>query len=63
MNEFEDIQSLYSYLEENALKYKYHHQISDLFKALRDILSKNEKSFDAEKAQWAVDFLYVFSSH
>lgn len=56
MNEFEDIQSLYSYLEENALKYKYHHQISDLFRALRDILSKDEKSFDAEKAQWEVDF-------
>ena len=56
MSEFEDIQSLCTYLEENALKYKYHHQVADLFRILRDRLSKGAKSLDAEKAQWEVDF-------
>ncbi|MGD0952093.1 MAG: hypothetical protein ABR985_06830 [Methanotrichaceae archaeon] len=56
MDEFKDIQSLCKYLEVDALKYKYHHQIADLFRVLRDKLSKDEKGSDAEKAQWEVDF-------
>ena len=56
MDEFEDIQSLYNYLEENALKYKYHHQIADLFRLLRDKLSMHENLSDVEKMQWEVDF-------
>ena len=57
MDEFEDIQSLCEYLEENAFKYKYEYSIADLFRALRDQLSKNGKSSDAEKAQWELDVL------
>jgi hypothetical protein len=49
MDEFKDIQSLCKYLEVDALKYKYHHQIADLFRVLRDKLSKDEKGSDAEK--------------
>ena len=56
MDEFKDIQSLGKYLEEDALKYKSHHQIADLFRVLRDKLSKDERASDAEKAQWEVDF-------
>lgn len=55
MDEFKDIPSLYKYLEEHALKYKYH-QIADLFRVLRDRLSKDEKASDAEKSQWEIDF-------
>lgn len=56
MIEFDDVQSLCKYLEDNVLKYKYPHQIADLFRILRDKLSNNEKSVDAEKAQWEIDF-------
>jgi len=55
MEEFEDIRSLNVFLEENALKYKYSHQISDLFRVLRDKL-KDEKESDVERAQWEIDF-------
>lgn len=56
MENFTDLKSLYEHLERNATDYKYSHQIGDLFQKLRDLMHKENKSNETEKAQWEVDF-------
>lgn len=55
MENFTDFQSLYNHLEKNAIDYKYPHQIANLFRELRDLKHKENKSDEAEKAQKEVD--------
>jgi hypothetical protein len=51
MEKFKDIQSLYEYLEENAIDYYIHSkQIADLFRDLRDT-----NSVDFSIIQWEID--------
>jgi len=47
---------IWEFLEINATDYKYSHQIGNLFQKLRDLKHKENKSNEAEKAQWEVDF-------
>ncbi len=56
MEDFTDFKSLYNHLEENATIYKYSYQIGNLFQKLRDLKHKENKSDEAEKAQWEIDF-------
>lgn len=56
MKNFTDLRSLYYHLEKNATDYKYIHEIGNLFQKLRDLKHKENKSDEAEKAQWEVDF-------
>ena len=56
MENFTDLKSLCNHLEKNATDYKYSHQIGNLFQKLRDLKHKENKSDEAEKAQWEVDF-------
>lgn len=56
MENFTDLKSLCNHLEKNAADYKYSHQIGNLFQKLRDLKHKENKSDEAEKAQWEVDF-------
>lgn len=37
MGKYNELESIYEHLEENALDYKYSHQIAELFKNLRDL--------------------------
>jgi hypothetical protein len=56
MENFPDLDTLYQYLEEKALDYKYPDQIADLFRKLRD-LKHSENEFDeAKKEQCEIDF-------
>jgi hypothetical protein len=57
MENFTDIISLYNHLEENAVNYKYSHQIGNLFQGLRDLKQKEQQVEEAQKAQWEIDFL------
>ncbi|MCK4307705.1 DUF4209 domain-containing protein [candidate division WOR-3 bacterium] len=56
MENFADLKSLCNYLEKTATDYKYSHQIGNLFQKLRDLKHKQNKSDEAEKSQWEVDF-------
>src|SRR3989304_8564730 len=56
MENFNDLESLYKHLEEKALDYKYPHQIGNLFQKLRDIKHEENKTEEAEKTQWEIDF-------
>lgn len=59
MESFTDLKSLCNHLEKNATDYKYSHQIGNLFQKLRDLKHKENKSDEAEKAQWEVDFFNI----
>ncbi|HPC35071.1 MAG TPA: DUF4209 domain-containing protein [Candidatus Marinimicrobia bacterium] len=56
MENFTDLKSLYNHLEKNAVDYKYPHQIGSLFQKLRDLKHNENKSDEAEKSQWEIDF-------
>ncbi len=56
MENITDLKSLCNHLEKDATDYKYSHQIGNLFQKLRDLKHKENKSDEAEKAQWEVDF-------
>lgn len=56
MENLTEIESLYKHLEDKALDYKYPHQIGNLFKNIRDLKSKENKSNVANKSQWELDF-------
>lgn len=56
MKDFTDLNSLHKHLEEKAVEYKYPHHISSLFQKVRDLETKEDKSIEAEKAQWEIDF-------
>ena len=55
MENFTNLKSLYNHLEKNATDYKYSHQIGNVFQKLRDLKHEENKSDEAEKAQWEVD--------
>ena len=52
---FSDLESIHSYLEENALNYKHFHQISDIFINFRDHIHNETNSNEVEKAQWEIN--------
>lgn len=56
MRNLNNLESIYVHLEENAIDYKYPHQIGELFKKLRDQKHQEEKAEEVEKAQWEIDF-------
>jgi len=56
MESFTGLKSLHNHLEENASAYRDCHEIGNLFQKLRDLKHKENKSDEAEKAQWEVDF-------
>lgn len=56
MSDFDDLESLYTHLEQHAFDYKYPHQIAGLFRGVRDLKHKESDSNEVEKAQWEVDF-------
>jgi len=56
MENFNDFKPLYDHLEKNVVAYKDPHEIGNLFQKLRDLKHKENKSDEAEKAQWEVDF-------
>ncbi|SHH27568.1 DUF4209 domain-containing protein [Thermosipho atlanticus] len=56
MNNFSNLESLYKYLEENAMNYENPQQIGNLFLKLRDLKLKENKTKEAKKVQWEVDF-------
>lgn len=56
MENFTNLKSLCNHLEKNATDYKYSHHIGNLFQKMRDLKHKENKSDEAEKAQWEVDF-------
>lgn len=58
MEGFTDFDSIYNHLDDNALNFKYEHVPGDLFKSLRDLMIKENKKEEAEKAQWEIDFFY-----
>jgi hypothetical protein len=61
MSEFKSLEELYIHLEQDALTYKYSHQIGNLFKNLRDKLYENNDKKSAKIAQWEIDvFNFVF---
>jgi len=56
MGNLNDFESLYNHIEENGMTYEYPHQIAELFKRLRDSKHKENKTDEAEKAQWEIEF-------
>jgi hypothetical protein len=61
MEEFTDLNSLYTYLEKNATNYKYSHQIGNLFQKLKYLYDGEKKTNEAEMAQWEIDFFYFMT--
>lgn len=58
INNFNDFESAYKHIEDNALCYRYPHQIGSLFKELRDLKQKENNFDEVEKAQWEIDFFH-----
>jgi len=56
MGKYNELESIYEHLEENALDYKYPHQIAELFKNLRDLKHQENETDEVKKAQWEIDF-------
>lgn len=51
-----NLHGIYKHLEENALDYKYPHQIAALFQKIRDEMHEKGNTVEELKAQWEVDF-------
>jgi len=56
MENFTDIKSIYYHLENNAISYRYSHEIANLFLMPRDLKLKEGNTAEAEIAQWEIDF-------
>ncbi len=54
MNQFSDLQSVYDYIEQYSIKER-HARIADIFKQVRDVLFKQGKAEESQKAQVEVD--------
>lgn len=55
MEDFDSLEACYAYLEQNALNYKFLHQIADLFHKVRDKMHTEKKIAEEAKAQWEMD--------
>lgn len=55
MNDLHDLISLYQHLEKDADKYKYAHQIADLFNKVRELMLKENDIAQAELVKWEID--------
>ncbi len=62
MDDFKDLNSIYTYIEANAIDFKFSNQIADIFKNFRDVKLKEDKKKEAYKAQWELDF-FSFGIH
>ena len=62
MDDFKDLNSIYTYIEVNAINYKFSNQIADIFKNFRDLKLKEDKKEEAYRAQWELDF-FSFGIH
>ncbi len=61
MNQFSDLQSVYDYIEQYSIK-ESHARIADIFKQVRDLLFKQGKEEESQKAQVEVD-VFCFQIH
>ena len=57
MTDFNNLESLYKHLEDQALTDRHFHQARDLFKEFRDANQENNPG-ESEKAQWEIYFLW-----
>ena len=57
MTDFDDLESLYEYVEAQALADREFHQIKTLFLKFRDEKLQENNSGEVEKAQWEIHFL------
>lgn len=55
VKDFSDLQSIYLYLEDNALNYRYPFQIGDIFRLLRDKKYEEKNTDEATKCQYEID--------
>lgn len=62
MDDFKDLNGIYTYIEANAINYKFSNQIGDIFKNFRDLILKENKKEESSKAQWELDF-FSFGIH
>lgn len=62
MDDFKDLNSIYIYIEANAIDYKFSDRIADIFKNFRDLKFKEDNKKEAYRAQWELDF-FSFSIH
>ena len=53
-----NLESIYEHIENEAIKYKYPHQIATLFRNLRDKKIEEDLTKEAEIAQWEIDFFH-----
>ena len=56
MEKFDDIESLYEHIEENAIEYQFSYEIGDLFRDFIKSKCSSEQPDEKQKAQWEVDF-------
>jgi len=56
MENFSDLESLYSCLEKKAIDHEFSFQTGELFQKLRDLKHRQNNPAEAEIAQWEVDF-------
>ena len=57
MSDFNNLETLYTHLEEEVLTYDHYFEITDLFKKFRDAKLKENNAEEAEKAQWEIHYL------
>lgn len=57
MGQFENLQTLYDYLELNALNYDETYQIAELFSKFKN-MKHQDNAEEAEKAQWLINAFY-----
>ena len=56
MRNFQELEEVTKFLENNCLDFKYPHQIANLFQKIRDLKHQENKPEDVMKAQWEIDF-------
>jgi hypothetical protein len=60
LQELDSLEACYAHIEQNAINYRYLHQIADLFSKVRDKMHVEKKTEEEQKAQWEMD-LFNFS--
>jgi hypothetical protein len=58
VSDFSDLTSLYTHLEENAINYRYQHQIANLFSRLQEKMRLQQRNDLETKAEWENKFFF-----
>jgi hypothetical protein len=58
MDSFDNLESLHEFFDSDSTCYEYPHQIGEKFKIMREKFRAENKSENAQRAQWEVDFFH-----